>query len=60
MHSVVLTSTPHTIILKETTENRETAKKKARNTKKESEQFVSSAEKGNLSIKISFRKFFRI
>jgi len=34
MHSVVLTSTPHTIILKETTENRETAKKKKQETQK--------------------------
>jgi len=34
---------------------------KARNIdKKENEQFVSSTEKGNLSLKISFRKFFRI
>jgi hypothetical protein len=62
-HSVVLTTTPNTIMLKETREKRKTAEKngKARHIdKKENEQFVSSIEKGNLSLKFSFRKFFRI
>jgi hypothetical protein len=55
-------------MLKETRGNRTTEKKQKTKTKtkkekhetKKKQQFVSSAEKGNLSLKISFRKVFRI
>jgi hypothetical protein len=37
-----------------------TKKRKSTKHRKENEQFVSSTEKGNLSLKIPFMKFFRI